>query len=74
MSHYRTVYWCNGCGKVYRSWYLPTLYGSINIPCCGKCGNDHIIPVHAKPKMFGFRGWTFSETATIKVRNKKEEK
>ena len=58
MSHYRTVYRCEVCGKIYRSRYLPSVYVDRGYDLlCGRCGSYRVRRAIAKPKMFGLKGW-----------------
>lgn len=59
MSHFREILQCAECGKIYRSFFFPTLH-SINkyAAVCGRCGaKNKLNYVAAKPKLFGLKGW-----------------
>lgn len=59
MSHYREVVQCKKCGKIYRTFYFPSLHSYYGRGfTCGKCGwHNYFTIVSAKPKLFGLKGW-----------------
>lgn len=65
MSYFRIVHQCDGCGKIYRSEYWPTIHNGGIIGAamvCGKCGSmGKIMEIVAKPRFFGFGGWTIAK-------------
>lgn len=75
MSHYRKVYQCKNCGKVYRSEYRLNLNaGNLRDLVCGRCGSYDVKSVIARPVWFGLKGWDVGAKDMTIINKKMEPK